>query len=203
MLGDGLHDVPDDRIAAVVTSLEMRTRPARRPEIAGPWTLERLAQPSAEAYRALYGKIGDEWLWFSRMLMADETLLPIIRHPNVEIYALKVGDDREGLLELDFQIEGEAELAFFGVGSSLIGGGAARWMMNRALELAWARPIQRFWVHTCTLDPLRLRAVQAADRNRTGPAAARRLHGVAETHTKAGALDMPALLGLETLFLPL
>ena len=25
-------------------------------------------------------------------------------------------------------------------------------MMNRALEKAWARPIGRFWVHTCTLD---------------------------------------------------
>ncbi len=24
--------------------------------------------------------------------------------------------------------------------------------MNRALEIAWARPIRRFWVHTCTLD---------------------------------------------------
>jgi hypothetical protein len=24
--------------------------------------------------------------------------------------------------------------------------------MNRAIERAWARPIHRFWVHTCTLD---------------------------------------------------
>ncbi|SKA23728.1 hypothetical protein SAMN02745126_04338 [Enhydrobacter aerosaccus] len=152
MIADGLHDVPDDRIAAVVTSLQMMARPAPRPEIEGPWRLERLVQPDAEAYRAIYRKIGDEWLWFSRILMADEELLAIIRHPEVEIYALKVGDDVEGLLELDFRVPGEAELGFFGVGSSLVGGGAARWMMNRALELAWNRPINRFWVHTCTLD---------------------------------------------------
>ena len=25
-------------------------------------------------------------------------------------------------------------------------------MMNRALGLAWARPIRRLWVHTCSLD---------------------------------------------------
>ncbi|MBS0523983.1 MAG: hypothetical protein JSS04_10125, partial [Proteobacteria bacterium] len=31
-LADGLHDVPADRIAAVVTSLEMKSRPALRPE---------------------------------------------------------------------------------------------------------------------------------------------------------------------------
>ena len=24
--------------------------------------------------------------------------------------------------------------------------------MNRAVELAWSRPIRRFWAHTCTLD---------------------------------------------------
>jgi hypothetical protein len=24
--------------------------------------------------------------------------------------------------------------------------------MNRAIEQAWAHPIRRFWVHTCTLD---------------------------------------------------
>lgn len=24
--------------------------------------------------------------------------------------------------------------------------------MNRAIDLAWSRPIERFWVHTCTLD---------------------------------------------------
>ena len=35
-LPDGLHDVPPDRIAAVVTSLEMKSRPAARPEIERP-----------------------------------------------------------------------------------------------------------------------------------------------------------------------
>jgi GNAT superfamily N-acetyltransferase len=34
----------------------------------------------------------------------------------------------------------------------LIGSGAARWLMNRALERAWSRPVTRFWVHTCTFD---------------------------------------------------
>jgi GNAT superfamily N-acetyltransferase len=152
MIGDGLHDVPNDRIAAVVTSLPMFARPAPRPEVAGPWKLQRFVTPDAEAYRAIYRKIGDEWLWFSRILMADDALLAIIQHPAVEVYGLLVDGEIEGMLELDFRVAGEAELAFFGVGPALVGGGAARWMMNRALELAWQRPIQRFWVHTCTLD---------------------------------------------------
>jgi GNAT superfamily N-acetyltransferase len=152
MLSDGLHDVPSDRIAAVVTSLEMMTRPALRPEPGGPWQLQRLLQPEPDVYRALYRKIGDEWVWFSRTMMSDADLTKIIWHPQVEVYGLEVSGAFEGLLELDFRIEGEAELAFFGVGPSLVGGGAARWLMNRALEMAWGRPISRFWVHTCTMD---------------------------------------------------
>ncbi len=151
-LPDGLHDVSNDRIAAVVTSLEMFERPAPRPGIAGPWKLQRLARPDLESYRALYGKMGDQWLWFSRLLMSDDQLAAIVQHPKVEVYGLETGGAFEGMLELDFRVEGEAELAFFGVGAGLIGGGAARWLMNRALEIAWARPIRRFWVHTCTLD---------------------------------------------------
>jgi GNAT superfamily N-acetyltransferase len=151
-LPDGLHDVPSDRIAAVVTSLEMKSRPVLRPEIAGPWRLQRMMKPELAAYRALYGKIGDEWIWFSRLMMSDAGLSEILWHPQLEVYGLDVAGQFEGLLELDYRIDGEAELAFFGVTSSLVGGGAARWLMNRALEMVWQRPISRFWVHTCTLD---------------------------------------------------
>ena len=35
---------------------------------------------------------------------------------------------------------------------SVIGTGAGRMLMNHAIRLAWARPISRFHVHTCTLD---------------------------------------------------
>lgn len=47
---------------------------------------------------------------------------------------------------------GQCELVYFGVTAKLIGSGAARFMMNRALELAWSRDLSRVWVHTCTFD---------------------------------------------------
>ena len=74
------------------------------------------------------------------------------KSPLVEVYALVQDGRDEGLLELDFREAGQCELAFFGVTAKLIGSGAGRWLMNRALELAWSRPVARFWVHTCTLD---------------------------------------------------
>lgn len=96
--------------------------------------------------------MGEDWLWFSRLRMGDAALAAILHDPAVAVFALSVEGRDEGLLELDFREPEVCELAFFGVTTGQIGNGAGRWMMNRAVELAWARPIRRFWVHTCTLD---------------------------------------------------
>ena len=153
MLPDGYSDIPAGKIAAVVTCLEMLSPAALRSEPNGHgFTLERVEKPGADWYRDVYRRVGEPWLWFSRLRMPEATLEAIIRDPAVEIHALKAGGTDEGLLELDFRREGECELAFFGVTLDLLGTGAGRFLMNRAIERAWARPIRRFWVHTCTLD---------------------------------------------------
>lgn len=152
MINIGYHNLPVDTVAAVVTTLEMKSPPHSRTERnISEWELEHWQQPDLNAYRALYRRVGEEWLWSSRLIMSDAVLADIINNPNVEVYAL-ITHNGTGLLELDFRVNNECELAFFGVSSELIGSGAGRWLMNRALELAWSRPINRFWVHTCTLD---------------------------------------------------
>lgn len=152
ILPDGYSDVPAGKIAAVVTHLEMTERPSLRRDPAGAWTLRRMPSPDLDWFRDLYRRVGEEWLWFSRLQMADAELAAVIRSPMVEVYALVHEGRDEGLLELDFRKPGQCELAFFGVTADLIGSGAGRWLMNRALELAWARQVARVWVHTCTLD---------------------------------------------------
>jgi len=152
MLNAGYHAVRPGMIAAVVTSLEMFERPVLRPETSNPgWRLERLS-PEPTEYRRLYRAVGEDWLWFSRLGLGDEELGDIISHPQVEVYRLSDGADGVALLELDFREKDECELVFFGLSRTLIGGRAGRWLMNRAIERAWSRPIRRFWVHTCTLD---------------------------------------------------
>ena len=118
----------------------------------GPWTLRRIETADLNWFRDLYRRVGEEWLWFSRLQMNDADLAAIIHSPLVEVYALVEDGRDEGLLELDFRVAGQCELAFFGVTAKLIGSGAGRWLMNRALEQAWSRPVARVWVHTCTLD---------------------------------------------------
>jgi len=149
---DGLTDVPPGKLATIVTSLEMLAPPQPRPVPAGTWAVRRVQRPALDWYRDLYRRIGEEWLWFSRLAMATDVLRQILQSPEVHIYALVADGHEEGLLELDFRTAGDCELAFFGVTSALLGRGAGRFLMNHAIELAWSHPIQRFWVHTCTLD---------------------------------------------------
>jgi GNAT superfamily N-acetyltransferase len=151
-LPDGYSDVPAGKIAAVVTYLEMTKRAALPSDSPGAWTLRRVESPDLDWFRDLYRRIGEEWLWFSRIRMPNAELAAILHSPLVEIHALVHEGRDEGLLELDFREAGQCELAFFGVTAKLIGSGAGRWLMNRALELAWSRPVARVWVHTCTFD---------------------------------------------------
>jgi len=147
------QDVPAGKIAAVVTHLQMFERPVARREFDGnPFTLARVEMPDIAWYRALFRRVGENWIWFSRLRMPDAELAAIIHDPKIEVYVLKSGATEAGLLELDFRTDGACELGFFGVTPEFVGGGAARWLMNRALERAWSRPIRRVWVHTCTFD---------------------------------------------------
>lgn len=152
-LVDGITDVPSGKLAVVVTSLEMFTPPPRRSEPAIlPWKLRREERPGIDWFRDLFHRVGQDWLWHSRLELSDDALAAVIHDPSIEIYAMALEDRDEGLLELDFRQEGICELSFFGLTPMLIGKGAGRWLMNRAIEIAWARPIRRFWVHTCSLD---------------------------------------------------
>lgn len=152
-LAPGFYDVPAGNVATVVTHLEMTARPVPRPspDIGSLTFVELEREP--DGYRDLFRRVGaEDWLWFSRLRLADVELNEILRDPNVHLYTLSRSGQAEALLELDFRSEGECELAFFGVTPALIGTGAGRFLMNKAIDIAWAQPIHRFHVHTCTLD---------------------------------------------------
>lgn len=153
MLRDGLHDVPPGKLAAVVTHLEMRSSAPLRGRLAPAGvSLRRVREPGIDWYRALYAEVGRDWLWFSRLDMADDRLRSILHDPLVEVFAVEAAGRDAGLLELDFRQPGDCELAFFGLAAPLIGTGAGGWLMDQAITRAWSRPIERFHVHTCTLD---------------------------------------------------
>jgi GNAT superfamily N-acetyltransferase len=152
-LADGYSDLPPGKLANVATNLEMRARPAARPDPPNRgYDLQRVHNPTIASYRSLFRLVGEPYLWSSRLVMPDEQLAAILRDDAVEVYALRSNGEDAGLLELDFRATGECELAFFGLTQQHIGKGAGRWLMNRAIDRAWSHDITRFWVHTCTLD---------------------------------------------------
>ena len=152
MLEDGLHAVPAGHTASVVTHLEMCAEAAQRPEADLPLELARVTAPDPDWYLDLFRKVGAPWLWFGRLVMDRDELRSILSDERVHVYVVREGTDEVGLLELDFRQHGDCELAYFGLAPEAVGVGAGRWLMNRAIRLAWAEGIARFHVHTCTLD---------------------------------------------------
>jgi GNAT superfamily N-acetyltransferase len=148
-----LWDVPVDKIAAVVTHLQMFERPT--PRKIPPIAAELVAHdtPDLDWYRDLFMRVGgQDWMWFSRLGMDDATLSASLHHDDVQLYSVRVDGHDEGILELDFSVSGECELGYFGLTSAMVGMGVGRWLMEHALAKAWTHPISRFHVHTCTLD---------------------------------------------------
>ena len=140
-------------VATIVTHLEMRDRPRPAPIPPAPLRLVPWKQPDIDAYRTLFRRVGAPWLWFSRLAMTDAELAAILHDPAVEVYAVTDPRGTEmGLLELDFRSLPDCELGFFGLVPELNGKGLGKWLMAQAKSLAWRKGVERFWVHTCTLD---------------------------------------------------
>lgn len=148
-----LTPVADGELAAVVTYLEMAAPPVRGAVPPSPLRLERRVQPSPEAYRALFRRVGARWLWFSRLVMADAALQMILESPLVELFAVVDAQGADaGMVELDFRERGACELAFLGLVPEQTGRGLGPWLLAETLDRAWRPGIERVHVHTCSLD---------------------------------------------------
>jgi GNAT superfamily N-acetyltransferase len=152
-LPNGYYQLPKGKLANVATFLDMKAQPKR--DLAPfPQSLQLVQVDPANlaTYRHWFRKVGENLMWFSRIIMPDAELSAILSHPDVHSFALMQGNEFCGLMELDFRPTRECELAFFGLIPEKLGAGLGRALMDEALRRAFARPITRFFVHTCTFD---------------------------------------------------
>lgn len=155
-----LAPVAQGEIAAVVTYLEMLEPPPAEPLPESLLALVHHPHPSPEQYRTLFRKVGARWLWFSRLAMDDARLAASIGELHIVVDAAGV---EVGMIELDFSVPGDCELAFIGLVPELAGQGHGHWLLAEALRLAWRDGVTRVHVHTCTLDhPAALAAYRRA-----------------------------------------
>jgi GNAT superfamily N-acetyltransferase len=138
----------------VITYLEMLERPAGK-RVQAP--LEKLALMRAEDctvsfYRYMYDTVGRQWLWFERRLLGDAALAALITKPTIEIFVLYVRGVPAGFFELDTAAPRDTKLCYFGLIPDFIGRRLGPYMLQAAIDQAWSRPLDRFWLHTSTFD---------------------------------------------------
>ncbi len=148
-----LTPVADGELATVVTTLRMRQRPPLRPMPESRLRLVRWMAPTPARYRALFRRVGESWLWYSRLLLDDAALVAIIADERVEVNAVvDRGGIEVGMVELDLRTPGHCEIAYFGLVPDLTGQGHGRWLMAETLVRAWRPGVAAVGVNTCTLD---------------------------------------------------
>lgn len=151
MIANGLHAVAPGKVAMVVTHLEMRAPQLRDAPL--PEGLEFVQiEPDITTYRDIFRRVGEDWLWHGRLVMPDHALVALLTDPEVHFYTLMKDGQAEAILELDFRTKGACELAYFGLSNALIGTGAGAYLMDRAVQLAFYAKVDRFHLHTCTID---------------------------------------------------
>jgi GNAT superfamily N-acetyltransferase len=151
---DGLTPVPAGKVPAIVTHLEM-ARPALLPA-ATPLpqgvSLERLGADALARYLALFRRVGAPWLWVSRLKLPEAEVKAMLGDERRQAYAVMREASEIGLVELDGTRADETELVYFGLKREATGQGLGKGLIGKAIHLAFARPIARLTVHTCTLD---------------------------------------------------
>ena len=137
-----------------VTYLAMHARPAA-PSPPPPllkFAILKCEKTAVHFYRYLYNTIGQPYFWVERRLWSDEKLSELLGSGKIALYALYVAGSPAGMAELDFREEGIGQIAYFGLMPEFTGRRIGPWFLHQAVELAWAEPIQKLLVNTCTLD---------------------------------------------------
>jgi GNAT superfamily N-acetyltransferase len=152
-LPNGYYELPPGKLANIATYLEMKVLPQRKLlPFATDLSLVPVGEMPIAQYRSHFKAVGENLLWFSRLLMSDEKLKSVLANPAIDSYVFQRGNQMLGLLELNFEDRANCELAFFGLVPDAVGSGLGRMLMDEAIRRAFAKPTERLWLHTCTLD---------------------------------------------------
>lgn len=143
-----LHPLPRGHVGAVVTALTMAERPRLAPLPASELRLEAWPDPDLDRYRALFRRVGERWLWYSRLIMGDDEL----RSALGEVNLVRGPDGSEaGMIELERDPDA-CRIRFLGLVPELTGRGHGRWLIECALALAWQDGVEQVELYTCSLD---------------------------------------------------
>lgn len=136
-----------------VTYLEMRAAPPGPPPSDPPGvTLELVAPPAAAATAArLYREVGAAWHWRDRLPWSAEQWEAALLAEGVALWVAREAGREIGYVELARSGD-EVEIRYFGLVPTAMGRGLGRWLLERAITLAWTDGAARVVLNTCSLD---------------------------------------------------
>ena len=152
ILPDGYSDVPAGKIAAVVTHLEMTARAAF---LAIPRARGRCAELKrliSTGFATSIGVLARSGFGFRECGCPMRNSRRSFKRRWWKFMRWCTRAMTKASLSSISATPDNARSSTLASPRQLIGSGAARWLMNRALELAWSRPVARVWLHTCTFD---------------------------------------------------
>ncbi|GAA4604192.1 GNAT superfamily N-acetyltransferase [Actinoplanes octamycinicus] len=116
--------------------------------------------PSPELSRFLYTAVGGDWTWTDRLPWTWQQWQDHLDRPGVETWVAYVRGTPAGYIELDGSQPGAVEVTYFGLLPQFAGKRIGGFLLTTALEKAWSlrtrwpdlAPVERVWLHTCSLD---------------------------------------------------
>lgn len=139
----------DGRLPVRITYLELAeadwTRRGQKPDLEV--SIEHVGSPTVALYRELYDRVGRPWLWYERRLLSDEALAALLTAPGHELHIARHDGTLVGYFELQ-----DDEIVFFGLTLDYIGRRIGPWLLDRAIERAFARGSARVILNTNSLD---------------------------------------------------
>jgi GNAT superfamily N-acetyltransferase len=130
---------------------------------AQPGHVVRVTEVSPELCRFLYTAVGGDWYWLERLPWTLADWSAWLSRPGSETWVLWLHGTPAGYVELDAQPGPRAtqvEIAYFGLLPRFVGRGLGGQLLTEGLANAWSLcdrwpdlpPVDRVWLHTCSLD---------------------------------------------------
>lgn len=125
-----------------------------------PLQIGRAQLPSPELSRFLYAAVGGDWFWTDRLGWTWQQWQDYLDRDGLETWVAYVQGTPAGYIELDGTREKEVEVAYFGLLPQFAGKRIGGHLLAAGLRHAWTlgdrwagkAPVERVWLHTCSLD---------------------------------------------------
>ena len=144
---------PVVRVGVTVTFLRMERPPADPPPPFPPGVeVRRERWCSVAQYRDLYGRVGEDYVWWLRRVMPDHQLAAMLRDPRIGIHVLLRDGEPAGFYELDRTPWPAVNLSYFGLMPNAIGRHLGYAFLLHAVATAWGMGPRTVTVNTCTAD---------------------------------------------------